>query len=146
LAFDIEFDRKGEAHIVLRPDLLKLQPRIPMSSTFDFVTRFVPHYGWLGLIFIEVNGNRRELYRTGAFKPTAIDALAACNHIVDKVAEVGELGAELRKLLDTPGMACATCHGPVEVDRKSYAIPTCHKCLPPPPPLAVAPLNSQKKS
>ena len=116
-----------------------------MANSFDFVTRFVPHYGWLGLIVIEVDGKRRELYRTGGFKPTAIDALAACNHIVDKVAEVGELGAELRKLLDASGMACATCLGPVEPDRKNFAIPTCHTCLPPPPPLGIAPLNSQKK-
>lgn len=104
-----------------------------MANSFDFVVRFVPHYGFLPIIVIHdrADGKTRELYR-GEFKPTAIDALAACNHIVDQVARNVP---ELRKLLDTPGMSCQTCRGPVEPERKCFAVPTCFKCLPPPPPM-----------
>ena len=34
-----------------------------------------------------------------------------------------------------PEPICAVCGGPVEEARKCYAIPTCYRCLPPPPPI-----------
>ncbi len=101
-----------------------------MANSFDFVARFVPRYGWLPLIVIHdrAGDKSREIFR-GEFRPTAIDALASCNHIAD---EVRKDEPEFDELLKRSGMPCRSCMGPVEEDRKSYAIPTCHKCLPPP--------------
>lgn len=32
-------------------------------------------------------------------------------------------------------LPCAWCARPVEPARRCYAIPTCYRCLPPPPPI-----------
>lgn len=45
-----------------------------MSERKDIVVRFVPGYGWLGLV--ELAGV--ELYRTGGFHAGPESALAAC--------------------------------------------------------------------
>lgn len=47
--------------------------------------------------------------------------------------------AVLRRLIFTQEqpLRCRSCGGLCEEDRRCYAQPTCHACLPPPPPLEV---------
>lgn len=52
-----------------------------MSEGFDMTLRFVPGYGWLGLLV----ANGREEYRTGAFKVDPLQALEACQAMAAKL-------------------------------------------------------------
>ncbi len=59
---------------------------------------------------------------------------------------VAELRAELYRLVPgeplkwgaLPGI-CRQCGGACEEVRSCWAVPTCHKCLPPPPPMETIP-------
>lgn len=93
----------------------------------DYIVRFVPHYGFLPIVTVtRDDGTTREVFR-GSFKPTPLDALAAISHTADQIAANDREFAELHAM---PGMACHSCGGPVEPERKCYALPTCFACLP----------------
>ena len=52
-----------------------------MSNGFDMTLRYVPGYGWLGLLV----ANGREEYRTGGFKVEPLQALEACQAMAAKL-------------------------------------------------------------
>lgn len=53
----------------------------------------------------------------------------------DAIRDRVPLGRLFRVSTVRKPVPCARCARPVEEARRCYATPTCHACLPPPPPL-----------
>ena len=69
--------------------------------------------------------------------------LATIEALREELAEALQDAAEMKELArrtiftQEQPLTCRSCGGPCEEDRRCYARPTCHRCLPPPPALDV---------
>lgn len=82
----------------------------------------------LGVSFTSPNGKHSDAAAVGE----ALKRAAACR--CGKAVDISHLAPATIKPIP-----CESCGKPVEEPRECYAIPTCYACLPPPPPLPVAP-------